>query len=102
MGIQYASAPAAAKAMSPVVAMPAAKDKLAASNDRSAGPHEDPISDIRRHTPRKCARPCCGEWSAPRVMIIPEPMPLPKPMASEASNSVVKPDVKGIHSIAYP
>lgn len=35
-------------------------------------------------------------------MIIPEPIPLPKPMASEASKSVLKPEVNGISSSAVP
>ena len=60
------------------------------------------MSDMSRHTPRKCARPWRGEWSAPSVMFMPEPMPLPKPIASATSNSVTTPAVKGINSIAAP
>ena len=37
--------------------MPAPSDIVAARKDSAAGPHEAPMSDISRHTPRKCARP---------------------------------------------
>ena len=35
-------------------------------------------------------------------MIIPEPMPLPKPIRSEASSSVTAPCVNGVSVIATP
>ena len=60
------------------------------------------MSDSSRHTPRKWARPRAGEWSAPRVITMPEPRPLPKPTSSEASRKGITDAVKGIVSSATP
>jgi len=85
-----------------VTAMPPASDAVATSADSSAGPQEPPRSDRKRHTARKYGRPWRGAKSAPSVMIRPEPMPLPKPIAVAAISNVAKPPVNGIASSATP
>jgi len=43
-----------------------------------------PTTETTRHPPRNCERPCSGAVSAPRVMTIPEPRPLPIPASASS------------------
>ena len=58
--------------------------------DRASGPIVEPVSLSWRHRPRNGARPTSGEKSAPSVITMPEPMPLPNPSAQLAASTAAK------------
>src|SRR5690606_17176313 len=65
------------RAMPPKVSEAAASGAIAATALITSGPEVLPMSPQSRQPPRYCARPITGAVSAPMVITIPEPSPLP-------------------------
>ena len=57
--------------------MPAARDDSVATTETTTGPAALPASLITRHTDRNGNLPSAGATSAPSVIMMPEPIPLP-------------------------
>ena len=53
----------------------------------TSGPPVEPTSPINRQTPRNSPVARRGARSAPRVIIEPAPIPLPRPMTQVAASS---------------
>lgn len=68
----------------------------------SSGPAARPKSANRRHPPRNCGLASAGAASAPRVITMPEPIPLPRAMTSATAVSAGMEPVRGSAIIPRP
>jgi hypothetical protein len=86
----------------PLTMMPQASPAAAVTTERMTGPTPEPASASSRQMPRKVGRPIAGEVSAARVMTMPEPMPLPKPMIIAVNARVRASWVRGMRTKEMP
>ena len=82
--------------------MPAANAHTPATTETTTGPSALPVSLISRHIDRKRRRLSGGATSAPSVMTMPDPMPLPKLITMATTVSPTSPPVSGSTAIAAP
>ena len=82
--------------------MPAARVHAVATTETTSGPVAVPVSLMVRQTERKPIFPSVGATSAPSVITMPEPMPLPKLMAIATSASDAVRPVSGSSVVAPP
>jgi len=85
-----------ASPMKPRKVNEAASDSVSIRAPMIIGPPKAPVSPMTRQTPINSPRRSAADKSAPSVMLIPLPKPLPKPTSMAARASVRAESVKGI------
>src|SRR5690606_5557836 len=101
-GSQRQNTAAPARPSIPMAATAAPSDTSAATADRITGPKLLPRSATSRHMPRNSVRPVLGAESAPSVMTMPEPMPLPMPSIIDITTNPTTPVVNDVPIRAMP
>src|SRR5699024_3224770 len=79
-GRVLAKIPAPTSATAAIAQIPAASVETAVTAELSSGPLSIPASESNLQRAKNLGRPTVGESSAPRVITIPAPKPLPRPI----------------------
>src|SRR5690606_36948740 len=80
----------------PTATIPAPSEISAVMADKKNGPELVPVSEIKRHRPKNWVRPSSGAASAPSVITMPEPKPLPSPISMHTSTNGTRVVQRGI------